>query len=257
MTSPRTLDEVVTVLGETDGDAVDLYGTLAPVYAFVIEWATIPTLQHDRVTTALDDPDSVLELACGMGALLDLLDGSYDDVVGVDASQALLSIARTKTDAPLVRADVRQWRARTTFDAALMLGHSLGHLTDDGGARACFERTAGALADGGQFLVNCHDASAYRSERTQEHPVEGDEYRVEHESQLRPAGPETDLVERTDAFEITRKETGETVTAETGSWTFRAYEEADVRAELERTGFEVVDVETVDDGFDVLAEKCR
>lgn len=256
MTAPTTLDEVVDVLATDDRSTVDLYGDLAPVYDFVMEWGAVATVQYDAVTTALaDDASAVVEFACGMGALLARLDEDYGMVVGLDRSRPLLRIARSKTDVALVRADVRRACLRRRFDAAVMLGNSVGHLTEPGDLGRCFESVAESLEPGGQFYFDCHDLEAHLDGERKEHPIEDDDYRVRHESELGPADPDSGLVERTDSFTITQKSSERTVTAETGTWEFRAYDVSTVRTALDEAGFEVVAVRTGDGGHRFLVER--
>lgn len=255
MTSPPTLDGLMDSLADRDPTPVALYGELAPVYRFVVEWSAIPAVQYDAVTTRFGDaPSSVVEFACGVGALLDRLHDHYDAAVGLDRSRPLLRIARSKTDAPLVLGDVRRVGLSRRFDAAVMLGNSVGHLMAPADLERCFGAVADSLAPGGQFFFDCPDLDTQRDAEHKEHPLDGEAYRVHHEGEIGPADPETGLVERRDSFSITEKSSGRTVSAETGSWEFRAYDAETIRAALESAGFDVLSVETTDK-HEFLAER--
>lgn len=253
--TPQTVADVVDYLDETAPETVDLYGTLAPVYEFVIEHVGVPETQLRGVAgTVPDGASSIVEYACGMGSLLARLEPRYDDVVGIDRSSRQLSLARRKTDADLLQADVRRHVLDAEFDAAVMLGHSLGHLTGEGDVRRCFEAVAEALAPGGVFFFDCHSLPAYDEPQLRENVGDGDRFHVTHEADI-GAADQTGLVERTDAFTVYDRERDRTVTAETGTYAFRAHDRDAVEALLEAAGFRVCDVRSRDPGLGVLAQR--
>lgn len=253
--TPQTMGEVVDYLDGTEGDTADLYGTLAPLYEFVIEYRGVPEEQFRTVTATLPgDTTSVVEYACGMGSLVAGLETQYDEVVGLDRSRELLTLAREKSGADLVAGDARQPVFAERFDAAVMLGHSLGHLTGDGDVRKYFDAVAEALVPGGVLFFDCHERSAYADPGGRENVADGDRFHVTHEGDL-SAADETGLVERTDTFTIRDHDTDRTVTVATEPYTFRTYEQDALAEALHAAGFDVADSRSRDTGIHVLAQR--
>lgn len=253
--APQTVAEVVAQLDATEPETAALYGTLAPVYEFVVEHAGVPETQFSTVRGTLPEATStVVEYACGTGGLLARLAAHYD-VVGLDRSRQQLSLARRKTDAPLVQGDVRRPPFDEQFDAALLLGHSLGHLTGEGDVEQCFDAVARSLAPGGVFLFDCHSLASHDEPVVRENVGDGDRFHVTHEAEI-GAADETGLVERRDAFTVRDRDVDRTVTAETGTYTFRAHEPAAVAELLEAAGFHVGDVRSREESDFFLARRA-
>src|SRR5947209_16469537 len=75
------------------------------------------------------DASSLLELACGTGAILAQLAADYSVVAGVDVSAPMLEVAaRTVPEAELFRQDIREIALGRTFDVVLCVFDSLNHL---------------------------------------------------------------------------------------------------------------------------------
>ncbi len=131
------------------------YDAFAPFYDQVMgdrgqEAAYLHTLiQRDRPRAA-----SVVELACGTGALLEQLQRHYE-VVGLDASQPMLDIAARKVpQARLFRRDMTDFELDETFDAVLCVFDSINHLESFASWERVFDRAAAHLADGGVFVFD-------------------------------------------------------------------------------------------------------
>lgn len=251
-----SLEAVVNEFGESSPQSVRLYDELAPVYAFTMDQRDIHDAYFDLVTASVStDTDSILELACGDGSLLAMLNRRYECVLGIDRSAALLSITRANTAAPLVRADVRQFRAGTRFGAVAMVGRSLAHLLADEDVRRCFETAHRSLADGGRFVFDCHDRSELSPEYTREREFEDDRYRVVQRTETAVRDSESGIVERTDRFTIERLTTGESVTLEADSWEFRAFDRPTLTELLSDAGFAVRSLDSEYGGQQIVAEK--
>lgn len=116
-------------------------------------------------------PAPVLELACGTGRLTVPLARDGHEVVGLDASPAMLEAARAKAAAgdlrvTLVRGDMRSFVLRRSFALVVVSSNSLAHLTTSEDLRACLRRVRGHLAPGGLFafdIVNPDVAALARS----------------------------------------------------------------------------------------------
>lgn len=112
-----------------------------------------------------------LDMACGTGTLALILADAGWEVVGVDRSPAMLSIARTRAASAnqdahprFVQADMRHlWHADTLADGTTALQRgafhlvtctydSLNYLLTEEDLAACFAAAAAALAPGGLFI---------------------------------------------------------------------------------------------------------
>jgi SAM-dependent methyltransferase len=79
------------------------------------------------------------------------------DVVGVDASDDMLDVARRKSTRPGVsftRADMRSFDLGRTFDAAVCASNSLNNMADRAELRQVFGRVARHLRPGGVFAFD-------------------------------------------------------------------------------------------------------
>jgi SAM-dependent methyltransferase len=100
---------------------------------------------------------SLLELACGTGAILAHLEAEYESVAGVDVSAPMLEAAsRAVPRADLFRQDIRKLALKREFDAILCVFDSINHLTEFDDWEAVFDRAADHLAPGGIFLFDLH-----------------------------------------------------------------------------------------------------
>jgi SAM-dependent methyltransferase len=105
---------------------------------------------------------SILDVACGTGRLMAILEKEGYDVTGLDLSQEMLDIAKTRCKGKLLRQDMREMHVDRTFDALLCLGRSFGYmLTDDDASRA-LEGFCKALRDGGILVLDSFDAEITR-----------------------------------------------------------------------------------------------
>ena len=132
------------------------YEAFAPFYDQVMgdrgrQAAYVHTLvQKHRPSAA-----SVLELACGTGAILEQLQPHYAVVAGLDASQPMLDIAAKKVpQARLLHEDMTSFELDETFDAVLCVFDSINHLVRFADWERVFDRSAAHLADGGVFVFD-------------------------------------------------------------------------------------------------------
>ncbi len=144
-----------------------------------------------RVDRALDlAPGArVLDVPCGTGRIAARLADRGLAVVGVDATEPFLGVARG-AGVPVIRGDMRTTVVRpAVFDAAICLWGSFGYF-DDAGNLAQAAAVAGALAPGGRFLLDTivADSVLERFQPTASWTVGGvavDEVRVYHEDTRR------------------------------------------------------------------------
>jgi SAM-dependent methyltransferase len=114
----------------------------------------------------------VLELACGTGRLTVPIARDGREIVGLDASPAMLAAARSKAKqagvrgATFVRADMRSFALEGRFALVIVSCNSLGHLTTNDDLKACFSRIREHLRPGGTVafdIVNPDVTSLSRS----------------------------------------------------------------------------------------------
>lgn len=108
-----------------------------------------------------DPPLSVLDLCCGSGLMtLELADRGYV-VTGVDASAAMLALARTRlpSSVPLLRAVLPDLPVASPFDAVVSTLDGLNYLPA-GDLGATFAAVARILAPGGWLIFDMHGDGA-------------------------------------------------------------------------------------------------
>ena len=106
----------------------------------------------------------LLDLACGTGTLTALLAARGYDVIGVDASQEMLSVAQQKSTAPVFLCQrMEQLDLYGTIDAAVCTLDSLNHITDEPAFREALRRVALFMNDGGVFLFDVN--TPYKHEK--------------------------------------------------------------------------------------------
>jgi SAM-dependent methyltransferase len=132
---------------------------------YAAETAELDRLIKESCPTAR----TLLDVACGTGAHLAELSGSYD-VEGVDLSPAMLAIARGRLPGiPLHEADMRTLDLGRFFDAVICLFSSIGYVTDPSEMRSTVARLAAHVAPGGVLIVDGwirpdHWSEGYRAE---------------------------------------------------------------------------------------------
>ena len=109
---------------------------------------------HALIQRQRPSATSVLELACGTGAILEHLQRHYD-VTGLDASQPMLDIAAQRVpQAQLVCADMTHFDLDEKFDAVLCVFDSINHLVSFADWERVFDRAASHLAERGVFVFD-------------------------------------------------------------------------------------------------------
>jgi len=102
------------------------------------------------------EAETVLELACGTGAILEQLDSHYE-VSGLDASRRMLDIAAQKVpQARLFREDMTRFDLGETFDVVLCVFDSINHLVRFADWEAVFDRAHEHLTDPGIFIFDAN-----------------------------------------------------------------------------------------------------
>ncbi len=101
-----------------------------------------------------------LDLCCGAGSLLKILDAQGLRPVGVDLSPHQLAHARRNAPhAKCIRADVRRYRPQGLFHVVTCLLDSLNYLTARRDALALLRRVRSCLVEGGLFIFDINTAA--------------------------------------------------------------------------------------------------
>ncbi|WP_411073225.1 class I SAM-dependent DNA methyltransferase [Streptomyces sp. cmx-4-25] len=133
-------------------DSAELYDLLhrARGKDFDGEAAEVAGLVEDRMPGAA----SLLDIACGTGAHLARFAGRYEHVEGVELSEPMLALARTRLpDVPLTLGDMRAFDLGRRFDAAVCLFGSIGYVDSADELDAALSAFARHLNPGGVLVV--------------------------------------------------------------------------------------------------------
>ncbi|MGB9379755.1 class I SAM-dependent methyltransferase [Candidatus Binatus sp.] len=199
--------------------------------------------------------DRVLELATGTGRVLWALARAGFEAVGIDASDAMLELARAKasSETPGTRSRVRFLQMdMTSFDLdqsfrlAIVPFRAFQHLTLPDQQRQALRCVHRSLKAGGHFVIDVFDprleycapgAASPNPERRLKDPRSG--HTVVRRVLERVNDPVRQLV--TETFQIDElDELGATIASEESSWTLRWSTRQEMRYLFELTGFEVV-----------------
>ena len=109
---------------------------------------------RDLIVQRKPEAKTLLELACGTGAILQGLAKSYD-VVGLDMSSEMLSIARKKLPrARLVQKNMVAFSLGREFDVVICVFDSINHVLKFRDWKRIFHRVALHLTPSGLFLFD-------------------------------------------------------------------------------------------------------
>ena len=104
-----------------------------------------------------DKPRLIADLACGTGSVCRELDGRGYDMIGIDISPDMLSVAHTKSegrDILYLNQDICDFELYGTVDAFLCLLDSVNHLTGDGDIDSLFALVNNYLNPDGIFVFD-------------------------------------------------------------------------------------------------------
>jgi SAM-dependent methyltransferase len=100
------------------------------------------------------DAKKILEIACGTGSVLKLLEKNYS-VYGLDFSKGMLSIAKKKvTSGKFFHQDMTKFRINEKFDIILCVFDSINHLLKFNQWQQVFSKVNSHLNDGGIFIFD-------------------------------------------------------------------------------------------------------
>jgi SAM-dependent methyltransferase len=105
----------------------------------------------------------VLDVACGAGRHARAFESAGARCFGLDLSHTLLRLARQVTNAPLVRADMRQLPIRPrSMDLTVNLFTSFGYFDREEEHAAALEEMVGTVRTGGWFVIDFLNAEVVR-----------------------------------------------------------------------------------------------
>jgi SAM-dependent methyltransferase len=163
-------------------------------------YASLP----DWFLTELSSRGNVLELACGTGRIAIPLAEHGIEITGIDYSEPMLSLARTKAadrraKVDWISADIRRFDTGTKYGSILLLANALWHLHDGADFEDCIQCVQRHLAPGGLFILDVfvpsldilnrdpsrrHPFSEYTDDDTGETVQVTESFRYEADSQI-------------------------------------------------------------------------
>ena len=99
----------------------------------------------------------VLDAACGTGRLSIPLAKAGYKVVGIDITQEMLKIARSKKqekNPKFIKADMRTWKSKNKFDAIVCGSNTLTHLITEKDVSKCFDSFRKNLKKNGVLIFD-------------------------------------------------------------------------------------------------------
>jgi SAM-dependent methyltransferase len=124
-------------------------------------------------TVGLQPGWRVLDVACGAGRHARAFIDAGARCFGLDLSATLLRLAREVTDAPLVRADMRQLPIRpASMHLTVNLFTSFGYFERDAEHTAALEEMISTVRPGGWFVIDFLNPAAVRRQLVPEETVE-------------------------------------------------------------------------------------
>lgn len=150
---------------------MEAYSSFAAVYDLFMDnvpydaWASyvIEQMRGEQIADGI-----VLDLGCGTGKMTRLLADAGYDMIGVDGSEEMLSIAREeeyKKDRHILYLlqDMREFELYGTVRAVVSCCDSLNYITDDADLLQVFRLVNNYLDPGGLFLFDLNTVYKYRT----------------------------------------------------------------------------------------------
>jgi SAM-dependent methyltransferase len=100
---------------------------------------------------------AVLDLACGTGTLSAKLANVAAEVVGLDASESMLAVARSRADCPgvdFILGDMREFDIARRFDFAVCASNAMNYVADGTELEQVLAAVARHLRPGGVFVFD-------------------------------------------------------------------------------------------------------
>lgn len=135
------------------------YGIFARVYDELMDDSLFKKWKDFTQHYLPDKNSAILELACGSGDLAVLLKQEGYSITGMDLSEEMLTIAKSKQEEagvhfPLIQADMRDLSVFSKYDALISYCDSLCYLQSPEDLELVFKEAYQHLKDGGIFLFD-------------------------------------------------------------------------------------------------------
>jgi len=149
------------------GGSYRLYHELAWVYDAIYQQIFDYRAVYEALKPVLEEKnvDSILEVACGTGRLMSILESGGYRVTGLDLSTEMLALARPRVKGALLQRDMRNLEFNEEFDAVLCLGSSFTYMSTDEDALRALRGFQGALKPDGVLVFDNFDARRFDPER--------------------------------------------------------------------------------------------
>ena len=120
------------------------------------------------------EPETILDVCCGTGAMTERIHQDGFRVAGVDLSPEMIEVARQKAAAQGLGidyfvADAAEMDLGLRFDAALSFFDSFNYITDPGRLQLALARVAAHLNPGGVFIFDLNTDFAFREKMFDQH----------------------------------------------------------------------------------------
>ncbi|MFC2177397.1 class I SAM-dependent DNA methyltransferase [Actinomycetota bacterium] len=123
------------------------------IYADVIDYPATARQLTEMIRARKPDARSLLEVACGTGAVLQPLQAEFE-VHGLDLSDDMLRVARAKLPGVDLRpGDMVDFDWGSEFDAVICMFSSIGYMTDYDSLEAAYGRFGAHLVPGGVVIA--------------------------------------------------------------------------------------------------------
>jgi len=123
------------------------------IYAEVVDYPATAARLTELIRSHKSDATTLLEAACGTGAVVDALRGDFE-VSGFDLSAEMLAIARHKLPGVELRqADMVNFDWGGQFDAVICMFSSIGYLTTLQAVEQAYRRFAAHVVPDGVVVV--------------------------------------------------------------------------------------------------------
>jgi len=118
-------------------------------------------LIHSWIMEYNGEATSILELACGTGAVLQLLKNHYE-VSGLDLSKEMLNIAKKKIpNGMFYKKDMTTFALKKKFDVILCIFDSINHLQKFSDWKEVFQHSYNHLNEGGLFIFDVNTLAKF------------------------------------------------------------------------------------------------
>ena len=235
----RSMAKVIAGIRESDDH--HLYSSLAPLYKFIYDRHFDYEDQFSTVKEVVPNgTGSVLEVGCGTGQLLALLEDEYDRVVGVELNEEMAALAENEVStADVIVGDMKTVDIGMCFDAIIMLGRVFPHARTDEDGTELLRNCSAHLHPGGVIVFNTFDVRGLEDGHVSEEIFSSFDYCVTRTTKGFITDLEAGQWDFVAEYEITDRESGETVfTKETMQ--LRAHAPTDLESYFDAVGFEKV-----------------